>query len=138
MKNKNLYIAIAIVASPILFALVAFPDTFSLSWNQGRGGFLFALAFIVAELVGLKFGISKKRLLAVIPLSAIVIAYLVALDNGLQDYIRQVGESYEVPLIYSWIWLSKTVLYMIKLILIPINVKCFSYIVLPYNDLLLT
>ncbi|MCH7941581.1 MAG: thaumarchaeosortase, partial [Thaumarchaeota archaeon] len=65
--------AIGLIASPILFALVVFPDTFSLSWNQGRGGFLFALAFIVAELVGLKIGISKKKLLAVIPLAGIVI-----------------------------------------------------------------
>ena len=54
MQNRNLIIGIAIIASPILFALVVFPDTFSLSWNQGRGGFLFALAFIVAELFGLK------------------------------------------------------------------------------------
>jgi len=48
MQNKNLIIGIAIIASPIIFALVAFPDSFSLSWNQGRGGFLFALVFVVA------------------------------------------------------------------------------------------
>ena len=76
-----------------------------MSWNEGRGGFLFAVVFIVAELVGIKLEISKKKLLAIIPLAILVIAYLVALDYGLQDYIRQVGESYEVPLIYSWIWL---------------------------------
>jgi len=67
VKNKNLIIAIGVIASPILFALVVFPDSFSLSWNQGRGGFLFALAFIIAELVGLKIGVSKQRILAVIP-----------------------------------------------------------------------
>ncbi len=105
VKNKNLYIAIAIISSPILFALVAFPDTFSLSWNQGRGGFLFALAFIVAELVGLKLGISKKRLLAVIPLAALVIAYLVSLEFGLREYIEQGAEVYNIQLILSWIWM---------------------------------
>ena len=97
--------AIGLIASPILFALVVFPDTFSLSWNQGRGGFLFALAFIVAELVGLKIGISKKKLLAVIPLAGIVIAYLVALEFGLREYINNGAEVYNVQLIYSWIWM---------------------------------
>jgi len=105
VQNKNLYIAIGLIASPILFTLVVFPDTFSLSWNQGRGGFLFALAFIVAELVGLKIGISKKKLLAVIPLAGIVIAYLVALEFGLREYINNGAEVYNVQLIYSWIWM---------------------------------
>ncbi len=101
----NLLLGIFLVASPTLFAIVAYPDTISMGWNEGRGGFLFAVVFLVAELFGIKLGISKKKLLAIIPLAILVIAYLVALDNGLQEYIRQVGESYEVPLIYSWIWL---------------------------------
>jgi len=101
----NLLLGIILIASPTLFALVAYPDTINMSWNEGRGGFLFAVVFLVAELFGIKLGISKKKLLAIIPLAILVIAYLVALDNGLQEYIRQVGESYEVPLIYSWIWL---------------------------------
>jgi len=102
MKNPNLIIAILIISSPILVALIAFPDTFSLSWNQGRGGFLFALAFIIAELVGLKLNIPKKRLFAVIPLAALTIAYIVALEFGLKDAIIQCGEDIQVPLIYSW------------------------------------
>ncbi len=101
----NLLLGIILVASPTLFALVAYPDTISMGWNEGRGGFLFAVVFLVAELFGIKIGISKKKLLAIVPLAILVIAYLVALDNGLQEYIREVGESYEVPLIYSWIWL---------------------------------
>ena len=105
MQNKNLIYGIIIISSPILFALVAFPDSFSLSWNQGRGGFLFGLAFIVAELVGLKIGISKKKLLAVIPLAALVIIYLVSLEFGLRDSIIASGEAREVPLIFSWTWM---------------------------------
>ena len=101
----NLLLGIILVASPTLFALVAYPDTISMGWNEGRGGFLFAVVFLVAELFGIKIGISKKKLLAIVPLAILVIVYLIALDNGLQEYIRQVGESYEVPLIYSWIWL---------------------------------
>ncbi len=103
--QKNLIIGIILIASPIVFALVAYPDSFSLSWNQGRGGFLFALAFVVAELAGLRLGISKNRLLAVVPLAALVIVYLIALDNGLRDYINAGAEFYDVQLIYSWTWM---------------------------------
>ena len=105
MQNKNLYIAIAIISSPILFALVVFPDTFSLSWNQGRGGFLFALAFIIAEIVGLKIMIPTKRLLAVVPLAILTIAYIVGLEYGLRDFILSSSEQYNVQLIYSWTWM---------------------------------
>ena len=95
----------AIISSPILFALLVFPDSFSLSWNQGRGGFLFALVFIVAELVGLKIIISKKRLLAVIPLAILTITYLIGLEFGLRDYILNSSEQYNVQLDYSWTWM---------------------------------
>ena len=105
MQNKNLYIAIAIISSPILFALVMFPDSFSLSWNQGRGGFLFALAFIIAEIVGLKIIIPTKRLLAVVPLAILTIAYIVGLEYGLRDFILSSSEQYNVQLIYSWTWM---------------------------------
>lgn len=105
MQNKNLIIGIAIIASPILFALIAFPDSFSLSWNQGRGGFIFALVFVVAELIGLKIIISTKKLIAVIPLAIMVIAYIIGLEYGLRDYILSSAEPYNVQLINSWTWM---------------------------------
>jgi len=105
MFNKNLIFGMILISSPILFALVAYPDTFSLSWNQGRGGFLFALAFVVAELAGLKLAIPKKRLLVVIPLVALTIIYLVALENGLREFIEDSAAGYDVQLIFSWTWM---------------------------------
>jgi len=105
MQSKSVIFAILIIASPILFALAVFPDTFSLSWNQGRGGFLFALAFIVAELFGLKLNVSKRRLLAVIPLAAVVMIYLTGSEYGLKESIVNYGKEIEVPLIFSWEWL---------------------------------
>ncbi|HXV66952.1 MAG TPA: thaumarchaeosortase [Nitrosopumilaceae archaeon] len=96
---------ILLISSPILFALIAFPDSFSLSWNQGRGGFLFALAFIVAELVGLKLKIPIKRLIAVIPLAVMTIVYLIGLEYGLREYIENGSEIYNVQLIFSWTWM---------------------------------
>lgn len=116
MQDKSTIFAILLIASPIIFALVAFPDSFSLSWNQGRGGFLFALAFIVAELVGLKLVIPKKRLLAVVPLAALMIAYLVSLEFGLRDYIISVAPSYHVQLIFSWTWMWDFILLAIFLV----------------------
>ena len=105
LQNRNLIIGIAIIASPIVFALIAFPNSFSLSWNQGRGGFIFALVFIIAELVGLKIIISKKRLITVVPLAALVIAYITGLEYGLRDYILAYAEQFHVQLIYSWTWM---------------------------------
>jgi len=105
LQNKSLIAGILLISSPILFALVVFPDSFSLSWNQGRGGFLFALAFVVAELVGLKLNIPTKRLLAVVPLAAITIAYLIGLEYGLREYIKGGAEIYDVQLIFSWTWM---------------------------------
>jgi len=105
MQNKSVIIAILLIASPTIFALAAFPDSFSLSWNQGRGGFLFAMAFIAAELVGLKLVIPKKRLIAIIPLAAITIIYLVILETGLRNYLISIAPNYHVQLVYSWTWM---------------------------------
>jgi len=105
MQNKSVIFAILLLASPTIFALAAFPDSFSLSWNQGRGGFLFAMAFIAAELVGLKLVIPQKRLLAIIPLAAITIIYLASLESGLRNYLISIAPNYHVQLVYSWTWM---------------------------------
>jgi thaumarchaeosortase len=105
MQNKSLILAILVIISPVLFALVVYPDSFSLSWNQGRGGFLFAMAFVVAELIGLKIVIPQKRILMTVPLAAAVMVYLVSLEYGLRDYIIEGAKQYNVNLVYSWTWM---------------------------------
>lgn len=105
MQNKTVTLAIIIIISPVLFALVYHPDSFSLSWNQGRGGFLFAMAFIAAELIGVKLIVSQKRVLMTIPFAGAVFAYLIALDYGLRDYIQNGAKVYDVNLIHSWTWM---------------------------------
>ena len=105
MQNWNLIFGIFIISSPILFSMIAFPDSIAWSWNEGRGGYFFALIFIVAELIGLKIVISKKKLLAVIPLALATIVYLVSLEYGLRDYIIESAEYFDVQLIYSWTWM---------------------------------
>lgn len=105
MQNKTLMLAIVIIVSPVLFALAYHPDSFSLSWNQGRGGFLFAMAFVAAELIGVKLIVSQKRVLMTIPFAAAVFAYLISLDFGLRDYIQGGAKMYDVNLIHSWTWM---------------------------------
>ena len=105
MQNWNLIFGILIISSPILFAMIAFPDSIAWSWNEGRGGYLFALIFVVAELIGLRIVISKKRLLAVIPMALLVIGYLISLEYGFRDYIIAYDESIDIPLIFSFTWM---------------------------------
>ena len=116
MQDKTVIYAILLLASPTIFTLAVFPNSFSLSWNQGRGGFLFALAFMVAELIGLKLGVPKKKLLAVIPLAALTMIYLNSLEFGLRDYIISIAPQYHVQLIYSWTWLWDFVVMAIFLV----------------------
>jgi thaumarchaeosortase len=94
-----------ILVAPILFRIIAYPNTFSLSWNQGRGGFLFATGFIAAELIGINQKISTKKFLVVIALAALTIVYFIALSLGLRDAIVASGPYYKVQLIDSWIWM---------------------------------
>jgi len=102
--HKNTILSILLIASPILFVLAIYPDSFSMSWNQGRGGFLFGLAFIVAEIVGVRFIVSKRRLIFGIPLAIATIIYFVSLDFGLHDFIINAAPAFNVQLIYSWEW----------------------------------
>ncbi|MHA7647550.1 thaumarchaeosortase [Nitrosopumilus sp. S4] len=105
MQNWNLIFGILIISSPILFSMIAFPDSIAWSWNEGRGGYFFALVFIIAELVGLKIVISKKRLLSVMPMAIATIGYLISLEYGLREYIIASAESFDVQLIFSWTWM---------------------------------
>lgn len=97
--------ATLIIISPILYTLVAYPETFILSWNEGRGGFLFAMAFIAAELVGVKYSLTKKKLLILLCMAALTISYFIALPYGLGDYIRNGKDTYNVSLVDSWTWM---------------------------------
>ncbi len=97
--------ATIVLITPILFTLIAYPDTFSLSWNEGRGGFIFAMAFIAAELIGIRRRISERQFLIAAGLAAITIAYFAALPYGLQESIRNAAPSYDVVLVDSWIWM---------------------------------
>lgn len=101
----NLLAGIAVVCAPLAIALALDPDSFGFSWNQGRGGFLFALAFVAAELIGLKVAVSRARLLVAAPVAASAVAYFVALEYGLRGYMREMAAAYDVQLVDSWVWM---------------------------------
>jgi thaumarchaeosortase len=104
-SNSNTTAVIAILIAPTLFTIIAYPNTFNLSWNQGRGGFLFAMAFIAAELFGLHLNISRKKIYIVVGISLITIGYFVALPLGLRDSIIDAAPYYKVQQVDSWEWL---------------------------------
>ena len=104
MQNKSILVGIIVVLLPTMFTIVAYSESFSLSWNQGRGGFLFAMAFVVAELVGIKYVIPKNRFYLCVPLIVLTIAYFAFLPFGLHDYIMSLVDVFGV-LEYSWGWL---------------------------------
>jgi thaumarchaeosortase len=102
--NPNMAVILVIVA-PILFSIIAYPSTFNLSWNEGRGGFFFALAFIPAEIWGLQLNVDIKKYCVVICLSVLTIGYFVALPMGLRYSIISAAPFYKVQLIDSWTWM---------------------------------
>lgn len=102
--NSGLVVTLALI-SPIIFTMAAYPDTFSLAWNEGRGGFMFAMAFIAAELIGIKVRVSKRRLYVVFGLAALTIVYFVLLSFGLRDVIEDAAPAFNVALVFSWTWM---------------------------------
>ncbi|MEM2856578.1 MAG: thaumarchaeosortase [Candidatus Nitrosocaldaceae archaeon] len=104
-KIDNMYLVILLLISPILYTLIIAPETFNMSWNEGRGGFLFALAFIIAELIGLKHNIERNRLYLTLPFLLLTIAYFTSLDYGFRDYIKNSASNYNIHLVDSWVWM---------------------------------
>ena len=102
--NSTLPIILILIA-PTLFTIIAYPSTFGASWNQGRGGFLFAMALIAAEVIGLHYNISHKKSYILICLSLTTIAYFIVLPLGLRDLMRNSASYYRVQLIDSWEWM---------------------------------
>lgn len=109
LEGKGLvkgYVPILILlASPVLYTLAIAPDTFQMGWNEGRGGFLFALAFIVAEIAGLRYDIARRRLYLASMLAVACIVYFTLVENGYRQIIMDSASNYGVRLKDSWTWM---------------------------------
>jgi len=106
LVDSRTYTIFALIA-PIVFAFILYPDSFTLSWNEGRGGFLFVLIFIVFELLSTpKFSTSTKRLYIMYILSLFTIFYFASLELfGFQEVIKSSAGAYNVVLPDSWTWM---------------------------------
>ncbi len=100
------YIPILILlASPVLYTIAIAPDTFQMGWNEGRGGFLFALAFIVAEIAGIKYAMARRRLYLASILAVACMVYFTLVENGYRQVIMDSAQHYGVRLKDSWTWM---------------------------------
>ena len=120
--HSSLILGIILVSTPIIYAIIAFPESIAWSWNEGRGGYLFGLVFLVAEMFGLRLVISKRRLVYIVPLVLVVITYLTMLEYGLREYITNAAENFDVQLIDSWTWMWD---YIIMAIFVMITLTVF-------------
>jgi len=96
--------------SPLLGLALLDPRSFTLGWNEGRGGFVFALFFLLMEWYDvrslLKMRMSKARLVGWFLCIAGFVGYFVAVYAlKLHDLIGQMGQAWKIPEIHSWVWL---------------------------------
>jgi thaumarchaeosortase len=107
--NSSFKILVMLVLiAPILVAIIAYPESFTLSWNEGRGGFIFALVFIIFELLSNNSIDRKvtKKFYFVLGLSILSIGYFVAIESfGLRDLTEFSAYLSHVQLVDSWNWM---------------------------------
>ena len=97
--------ATIVLIAPIIYVMVIAPDSFSLSWNQGRGGFLFAMAFVAAELIGINYSVSRRRMFVAISLAILAMVYFTLLQFGLRTAIVDAAPAFHVAQKDSWTWM---------------------------------
>ena len=106
--NSGIVVTLLLIA-PIIFIIIADPDSIKKSWNEGRAGFLFAMVFIAAELIGSKHQIDKKKLSIIIGLLSLTIGYFIAIEYkiplGLKQTIIDAAPSFNVQQLDSWIFM---------------------------------
>lgn len=96
-------IATLLLIAPIMFTLIAYPDTFYLSWNVGRGALLFAMVFIAAEVIGSNHKINNKKFYLIVGLLSLPVGYFIAIEElGLKESIRAAAPIYNVQIQESW------------------------------------
>jgi thaumarchaeosortase len=107
LQTHSRGLTIIVLVAPIIFAFIMYPGSFTLSWNEGRGGFLFALIFIVFELASTRdFRANSKRLYIVCALCLLTILYLASPETvGIKNVIGYSAPAFGVVLLDSWRWM---------------------------------
>jgi thaumarchaeosortase len=102
-KINSSIIATLLLIAPIMFTLIAYHDTFYLSWNVGRGALLFAMVFIAAEVIGSNHKINNKKFYPIVGLLSLTVGYFIAIEElGLKESIRAAAPIYNVQIQESW------------------------------------
>jgi thaumarchaeosortase len=137
--NSSIIVTLLLIA-PIMFTLIAYPDTFYLSWNVGRGELLFAMVFIVAELIGSKQEINIKKLYIIAGLLSLTVGYFVAIEDlGLKESIRAAAPIYNVQQVDSWIFMWDFIIMAVYVgVCLPILYGKKGYKIAPAGLLFLT
>ncbi len=140
LKTLSQDIFLFIALSPLMVVLVMDFHSFTLGWNEGRGGLLFALFFLAIEWydarVNLKINLTKKRILGFSLGVLFLSIYFIAIYKwGLQTFLFNYGKSFAVEGgLPSWVWLWDYVAFIVSLIISLIslfNVKVLKLIVTP-------
>jgi len=108
LKAPDFYMAASL--APILGLAILDPSSFTLGWNEGRGGFVFALMFLFMEWYDARgtLKVQKNKTRMIVWLFSIVgfVAYFVAIYAfGLQESMNRLGESWGIADLHSWVWL---------------------------------
>ena len=106
--RSDIYMAASMM--PILGLALLDPDSFSLGWNEGRGGFVFALFFLLMEwydarrVLRLREDKTRFTMWALCLLG--FVAYFVAVYAfDLHGFMGRIGQVWNVPELHSWVWL---------------------------------
>jgi thaumarchaeosortase len=113
------------LATPLIGIAVLDYSSLLTAWNQGRGGFVFAMLFLALELADsrrwLPSNVSKVRMIGSVTASLLTLSYFIATRNlGLHSIIENNGKALGVPLVFSWVWLwDYLVFFAFLLFLVP-------------------
>jgi thaumarchaeosortase len=136
--NKDIFLVVAL--SPLITVLIFDFHSFTLGWNEGRGGLLFALFFLVMEWYDarneLKLNLTKRKILGfALSISFLSIYFIAIYKFNLQTFLFNYGKSFAVEGgLPSWVWLWDYIVFAIFLIAFLtslFNIKVLKLIVTP-------
>ncbi|MEM4649199.1 MAG: hypothetical protein QXP78_00865, partial [Candidatus Bathyarchaeia archaeon] len=123
LKAINKDIFLFILLSPLITVLIIDFRSFTLGWNEGRGGLIFALFFLIIEWYDarneLKINLTKKKFFGFLLGVFLFSIYFVAIYKwNLQTFLFNYGKNFAVEGgLPSWVWLWDYVVFASSLII---------------------
>ena len=103
---------------PVFYTLALDPSSFTMGFNQGRGGFLFASALLLVEYAESKLlprQLSNRKVMSITILLGLALAYFTAaIFFNLHKYLWSSGEYWlGITILHSWIWFFDHLVYTV-------------------------